>query len=110
MTSETVDVTLYRQMVGSLMYLTNTRPDIWFVVNTLSQYMEQPRQVHLVATKHVIRYLKDTLDYGLKYVTDHEFELYEYSDSDWADNISDQKSTSTYCFSLGSNMVLWHAT
>jgi hypothetical protein len=80
-TSETVDVTLYRQMVGSLMYLTNTRHDICFDVNTLSQYMEQPRQVHLVAAKYVIRYLKGTLDYGLRYVTDHEFGLYGYSNS-----------------------------
>ena len=94
-------------MVGSLMYLTNKRPDICFVVNTMSQYMEQPRQVHLVASKHVIRYLKGTLDFGLRYVTDHEFGLYGYSDSDWADSIPDQKSTLAYCFSLGSNMVFW---
>jgi hypothetical protein len=67
-TSETVDVTLYRQTVGSLMYLMNMRPDICFSVNTLSQYMEHPRKVHLVATKHVIRDLKGTLDYGLGYV------------------------------------------
>jgi hypothetical protein len=107
MTSETVDVTLYRKMVGSLMYLTNMRPDICFVVNTLSQYMEQPRQVHLVATKHVMRYLKGTLDYGLRYVTDHEFRLYGYLDSDWASNIPDRKSTSEYCFSLSSSMVSW---
>jgi hypothetical protein len=63
------------------MCLMNTRLDICFLVNTLSQYMEQPRKVHLVATKHVMRYLKGTLDYGLKYVTDHEFGLYVYSDS-----------------------------
>jgi hypothetical protein len=54
-----------------------------------------------------MRYLKGTLDYGLRYVTDHEFGLYGYSDSDWADNIPDRKSTSTYCFSLGSSMVSW---
>jgi hypothetical protein len=60
--SEIVDVTLYRQMIGSLMYLTNTRPDICFVVNTLSQYLVEPRRVHLVAAKHVMRYLKGTLD------------------------------------------------
>jgi hypothetical protein len=77
---ETVDVTLYRKMVGSLMYSTNTRLDICFVVNTLSQYMEHPMQVHLVAVKHVITYLKGTLDYGLRYVTDHDFGLYGYSD------------------------------
>jgi hypothetical protein len=106
-TSKTMDVTLYRQMVGSLMYLTNKRPDICFVVNTMSQYMEQPRQVHLVASKHVIRYLKGTLDFGLRYVTDHEFRLYGYLDSDWTDSIPDWKSTLTYCFSLGSSMVSW---
>jgi hypothetical protein len=106
-TSEIVDSTLYRQIVGSLMYLTNTRPDICFVVNTLSQHLEQPRQVHLVATKHVLRYLKGTLDHGLWYRSDHEFGLYGYSDSDWADSIPDRKSTSGYCFSLGSSMVSW---
>jgi hypothetical protein len=63
--SETVDATMYRQMTGSLMYLTNTRPDICFAVNTLSQYMVEPRRVHLVAAKHVLRYLKGTVDYGL---------------------------------------------
>ena len=69
--------------------------------------MEQPRQVHLVASKHVIRYLKGTLDFGLRYVTDHEFRLYGYLDSDWTDSIPDWKSTLTYCFSLGSSMVSW---
>jgi hypothetical protein len=54
-------------MIGSLMYLMNTRPDICFVVNTLSQYLVEPRRVHLVAAKHVMRYLKGTLDYGLCY-------------------------------------------
>ena len=63
--SGTIDATLYRQMIGSLMYLTNTWPDICFAVNTLSQYMVDPRQVHLVAAKHVLRYLKGTIDYGL---------------------------------------------
>ena len=65
--SEAVDATLYRQIIGSLMYLTNTRLDICFVVNTLSQYMVNPRQIHLVGAKHVMRYLKGSLDYGLKY-------------------------------------------
>ena len=66
-TSDAVDATLYRQIIGSLMYLTNTRPDICFVVNTLSQYFVYTRHIHLVGAKHVIRYLKGTLDYGLKY-------------------------------------------
>ena len=53
-TSNLVDVTQYGQIIGSLIYLTNTRPDICFVVNTLSQYLVKPRQVHLITTKHVM--------------------------------------------------------
>ena len=69
--SKLVDVTLYRQIIGSLMYLTNTRPDICFDVNTLSQFLVEPRRVHLVVAKHVMRYLKGTLDCGLSYNGDH---------------------------------------
>jgi protein associated with RNAse G/E len=72
--SEIVDVTLYKQMIGSLMYLKNTRPYICFVVNTLSQYLVEPRRVHLVVAKHPMRYLKGMLDYGLillEIVTSH---------------------------------------
>jgi hypothetical protein len=82
--SETVDATMYRQMIGSLMYLMNTRPDICFAVNTLSQYMVEPRGVHLIAEKHVLRYMKGTIDYGLRYVSDREIILQGYTDSDWA--------------------------
>ena len=55
--SETVDATMYRQMIGSLMYLTNTRPDIFFAVNTLSQFLIDSRNVHLIVAKHILRYL-----------------------------------------------------
>jgi hypothetical protein len=73
--SEIVDATLYRQMIGSLMYLTNRRLDICFVVNTLSQYMVELRHVHLITAKHVMRYLKGTIEYGIKYDADCEFRL-----------------------------------
>jgi hypothetical protein len=105
--SELVDVTLYRQIIGSLMYLMNTRPDICFVVNTLSQYLVQPRRVHLVAAKHVMRYLKGALEYGLCYIGDHDFRVYGYTNSDWAGSFSDRKSTSRCCFNLGSAMTSW---
>ena len=59
--SEIVDSMMYRQMIGSLMYLTNTRPYIFFVVNTLSQFLTYPRHVHLIAAKHILRYLKGTI-------------------------------------------------
>jgi hypothetical protein len=63
--SELVDATLYRQIIGSLMYLTNTRPDICFAMNTLSQYLVEPKRVHLVAAKHVMRYLKGVRNKGM---------------------------------------------
>jgi hypothetical protein len=102
---EIVDAILYRQMIGLLMYLTNTRPYICFVVNTLSQYMVEPRHVHLITTKHVMRYLKGTIEYGIKYDADCEFILQGYSNSDWASSVTDRKSTSGCCFSLGSCMI-----
>ena len=64
-TSELVDMTHYRHMIGSLMYLKNTRVDICFVVKILSQYLVKPIWVHLIATKHLMRYLKGTIDLGL---------------------------------------------
>jgi hypothetical protein len=107
--SKLVNATLYRQIIGSLMYLRNTRPDICFVVNTLSQYLVEPRRVHLVATKHVMRYLKGTLDYGLCYTGDHDFRLCGYTDLDWTGSASNKKSTSRCCFSLGSAMTSWQS-
>ena len=64
--------------------------------------MVASRHVHLVAAKHVMRYLKGTVDYGLRFAGDQEFRLFGYSDSDWAGSVSDRKSTSGGCFSLGS--------
>jgi hypothetical protein len=107
--SQLVDAMLYRQITGSSMYLTNTRPDICFAVNTLSQYLVEPRCVNLVAAKHVMRYLKGTLDFGLSYTRDHDFKLIGYTDLDWAGSVSDRKSTSGCCFSLGSTMTSWQS-
>jgi hypothetical protein len=107
--SELIDATLYRNIIGSLMYLTNTRPDICFAVNTLSQFLVEPIHVHLFATKHVMRYLKGTLDCGFSYDGDHDFTLSGYTDSDWAGSVSERKRTSGCCFSLGSSMISWQS-
>ena len=77
--SELVDVTLYRHIIGLLLYLKNTHPNICFAMSTLSQYLVEPRHVHLVATKHVKGYLKGTIDYGLSYTRDNDFKLYGYT-------------------------------
>jgi hypothetical protein len=107
--SELIDATLYRQIIGSLMYLTNIGPDIYFSMNTLSQFLVECRHVHLVATKHVMRYLKGTIDCGLSYDGDHDFTLSGYTDAGWAGSVSDRKSTSGCCFSLGSTMISWQS-
>jgi hypothetical protein len=107
--SELIDATLYRKIIGSLMYLTNTEPDICFSMNTFSQFLVEPRHFHLVAAKHVMRYLKGTLDCGISYDGDHDFRLSGYTDSDWAESVSDRKSTSGFCFSLGSTMISWQS-
>jgi predicted SAM-dependent methyltransferase len=77
-----MDTTVYRHMIGLLMYSTNTRPDIFFVVNTLNQYMVEPRSVHLIVANHVLRYLKGTVDYGFRYISDCEIRLQGYANSD----------------------------
>ena len=105
--SKVVDAMIYRQMIGSLMYLTNTRQDICFVVNTLSKYLTDPRHVHPIAAKHILRYLKGTVEYGLKYEANQKINLEGYVHSDWARSSSDRKSTSGCCFSMGSGVISW---
>jgi hypothetical protein len=102
-----VDPHLYRQLIGSLMYLVNTRPDIFYAVNVLSQFMSQPKQTHWIAAKHVLRYLQGTIGYGLRYAANVDLSLEGYADADWAGSAVDRKSTSGCCFTLGSTMVSW---
>ena len=105
--SESVDATMYRQMIGSLMYLTNTRPDICFAVNTLSQFLMHQRHVHLIVAKHIMRYLKGTVDYGLKYEANQKISLEGYVDLDWEGSAIARKSTSGYFFIMGSGVISW---
>ena len=100
-------MTQYQQIIGSLMYPTNTRPDICFTVNNLSKYLVKPRQVHMIAENHVMRYLKGTIDLGLYYGRDHDYRLYGYTDSDWAGSSVDRKRTSGGCYCLRSAMISW---
>ena len=85
----------------------STRSYICFVVNTLSQYLVKPRPIHLIAAKHVMRYLKGTIELGLYYGRDHDYRLYGYTDSYWAGSVVDRKSTSGRCYCLGSTMISW---
>ena len=89
------------------MYLTNTTPDTCFEVNILSQYMVNPKHIHLIGANHVMRYLKGNLDYGLKYASSGEIKLHGYADSNLCRSAKYRKSTSGCCFSLGSGMISW---
>jgi hypothetical protein len=104
--SDPVDPSLYWQLIGSLMYLVNTRPNICFVVNTLSQFQVEPRQEHWIVAKHVLRYISGTLNYGLRYTSSSDIQLHGFTDSDWARSAEDI-STYGMCFSLGSAMISW---
>ena len=79
------DHTLYRQLIGSLMYLVNTRLDINFAVNSLSQFMVDPRRVHWTAAKHILRYIRGTVEYGLVYERRGSVPLAGFTDADWQD-------------------------
>ena len=83
------------------MYLVNSRPDLCFAVNTLSQFMVEPRSVHWVAAKHVLHYLSGTVNFSLDYKRSEGIRLVGYTDSDWAGSVANRKSTSGCCFSLG---------
>ena len=98
---------MYKQLIESLLYLVNTRTNICFAVNALSQYMIETRHAHWIAVKHVLRYLCGTIGYGLRYVSCGDVKLRGYTNSDWAGSAMDQKSTFGCCFSLGSGMISW---
>ena len=102
-----VDPTLYRQLIGSLMYLVNTKPNICFAVNTLSQFMVEPKRVHWAATRHILRYVRGTIRFGIRYGREEDVRLSGFTDADWVGSLVDRKNTFGYCFSVGSGMVSW---
>ncbi|GJV21584.1 retrovirus-related pol polyprotein from transposon TNT 1-94 [Tanacetum coccineum] len=105
--SSKVDATLYRSLVGKLLYLTATRPDIMFVASLLSRFMHNPSQIHIGVGKRILRYLQGTKDFGIKYVKNANINLHGFCDSDWGGCTYDMKSTSEYIFSLGSGVFSW---
>ncbi|GJS41939.1 putative ribonuclease H-like domain-containing protein [Tanacetum coccineum] len=105
--AEDVDVHLYRSMIGSLMYLTASRPDIMFVVCACARFQVTPKVSHLHAVKRIFRYLKGQPKLGLWYPKDSPFDLEAYTDSDYAGASLDRKSTTGGCQFLGSRLISW---
>ena len=100
-----INATMYKQLIGSLMYLTTTRLDLMYVVSLMSRFMASPTELHLQATKRVLRYLKGTIDLGIFYRKRGNVELIAYTDSDYAGDIGDRKSTSGYVFLFSDGVV-----
>jgi len=105
--STITDPTLYRSTVGSLQYLSLTRPDIAYAVNKVSQFIQDPRESRWSAVKRILRYLKSTISYYFCIYKNSSKQLTAYSDSDWASCPDDRRSTSGYCVLLGKNILSW---
>ncbi|KAH9657500.1 retrovirus-related pol polyprotein from transposon RE2 [Citrus sinensis] len=97
---------LYRSVIGSLQYVTLTRPDIAFTVNKLSQFIAAPTVLHWQACKRVLRYLQCTADYGIQFYNSKSLSLTAFSDADWGSDPNDRRSVGGYCIFLRSNLEL----
>ncbi|CAM8988175.1 unnamed protein product [Rhodiola kirilowii] len=101
--------TTYRSIVGGLQYLTLTRPDISFAVNKVCQFLHDPKSTHWSAVKRILRYVQGTIHHGLTIQPLLSCTLSAFSDSDWAGDIDDRRSTGGYAVFLGSNLIAWSA-
>ncbi|KAK2398761.1 putative mitochondrial protein [Trifolium repens] len=102
-----VDASMYRSLVGSLFYLTASRPDLMFAASLLSRFMSKPSHLHLGAAKRVLRYVMGTMEHGIRFEKNSKLEAKGYCDNDWAGSVDDMKSTSGYVFNLGSGVISW---
>ena len=101
---------MFRQIVGSLRYLCNSRPDICYSMSVIRKFMHDPRKPHLIAAKRILRYVKGTMKYGLLFPYGAKSEVNEligYSYSDWCGDLTDRKSTSGYVFKFNDAAISW---
>ena len=101
------DFTLYRHLVGSLIYLAVTQPNISYAVHQVSQFMAAPRSTHFSAVLRILWYLKGTLFLGLCSSSPSLLQLDAYTDVDWAGDLTDRRSTTGYYFLLGTSLISW---
>ena len=105
--SKEVDQKLYRSMIGSLLYVTTSRPDVMQVVGLGVRFQANPKETHVLAIKRIFRYLKGTTEFGLWYPKGHELSLVAYTYAYWEGSIDDRKSTSEAMLYLGDCLVSW---
>ncbi|BBG93855.1 transposable element gene [Prunus dulcis] len=108
------DPTMFRSVVGALQYLTFTRPDLAYAVNTVCQYMNSPTDVHWLLVKRILRYVQGTLSFGINFTSispsvSDPWQLSAYSDADWAGDINTRRSTTGSVVFLGNNPIFWQS-
>ncbi|XP_020247876.1 uncharacterized protein LOC109825431 [Asparagus officinalis] len=99
--------TRYREIVGALVYLTISRPDIAFVVHVVSQFVQSPTSIHYVAVLRILRYLRDTSSRALLFSSTSNLQLRAFTDSNWAGDIRDRRSITGFCVFLGDTLISW---
>ena len=104
-----VDATLYRMLVGKLLFLTKTRPDLTHAVSVVSRFMQNPQEAHLQAAKHILRYVRRYPDLGLFFKQGEENRLHGYTDADYGQDIDDRISVGAYIFFLGTSPISWNS-
>lgn len=107
--SPPVDKGRYQRLVGKLIYLSHTRPDISFAVSMVSQFMHNPNEEHMGAVQRILRYLKMTPGQGIWFRKNECRDVSIYTDADWAGSILDRRSTSGYCSFVWGNLVTWRS-
>lgn len=107
--AELTNQTRYQRLVGKLIYLSHTRPDIAYAVGVVSQFMHKPQTDHWEATLRIVQYLKGTPGYGVLLENHGHMEILGFTDADWAGNPNDRKSTAGYLTFVGGNLVTWRS-
>ena len=107
LSSQSVDVTLYRSMIGSLLCFTASRLDIAFNVGVCARFQSNPKESHFNAVKRIFKYVSGTCDFGLFYSKESNVSLVGYFVANWASNANDRKNTIGGCFYEGTNLVVW---
>jgi hypothetical protein len=105
----TKDATMYTSIVGGLQYLTLTRPDLAFAINKVRQFLHARTTDHMSAVKRILRYVRGTINLGIKFKRDSSLRINAFSDADWAWCPDDRQSTGEFVVYLGNNLISWSA-
>ena len=105
--SPMVNNTLYKKLIGCFIYITHTQTDIYYPVSVASRYMDQPHEIHWIAAKRILNFVRGTRTHGIFYKKKSGLDLIGFTDSDWVGNNIDQKYTSRYVFMLIEGPISW---